>query len=214
MIDRAGKTADGLLQLGAVRLRLLQSHCHGGKRRFQFMRDRIEKRFLQFLRLTGNLCSTAFFQRALFVHEKGELRGKGVEQLALLKRRQGIESDCKYTFSAVASDERHMQRFGIRKCVSGSSSALFLLKRPHGDAFIFARGRERARWVTRKATLPAQPNRCISFESFFDQRQNFRQGFIEISAGVKGACETVERGGAFFAAASCLSALARPTAQV
>src|SRR5439155_9295458 len=129
MIDRAGKTADGLLQLGAVRLRLLQSHCHGGKRRFQFMRDRIEKRFLQFLRLTGNLCSTAFFQCALFVHEKGELRGKGVEQLALLKRRQRIESDCKSTFSAVASDERHMQRFGIRKCVSGSSSALFLLKR-------------------------------------------------------------------------------------
>ena len=55
MVNRAGKTFDGLLQLGAIGLRLLQRGGHGGERRFQFVRDRIEKGFLEFLRLAGEI---------------------------------------------------------------------------------------------------------------------------------------------------------------
>ena len=63
--------------------------------------------------------------------------------------------------------------------------------------------------MTGKATLVAQPNRRISLESFFDQRQNFRQSFIEIAAGSERARETIKRGGAFFAPALRLLALAQ-----
>ena len=88
MIDGAGEAPDGLLQFGAIRLRLLQRGGHGGERCFQFVRNRIEERLLQFLRLTRDLRRAALFQGALLVHEERELRGKGVEQLALLDRGQ------------------------------------------------------------------------------------------------------------------------------
>ena len=92
MIDRAGETSHGLLQLRAIGLRLLQRRGHGGEWRFQFVRDGIEKRLLKFLRLAGDLCGAALFQRALFVHEKRELRGKSVEQFALLDRRRSTRA--------------------------------------------------------------------------------------------------------------------------
>ena len=88
IIDRSRETTGGLLQFAAIRLRLLQRRRHGGERRFQFMRDRIEKRLLQFLRLTRDLRLAAFLQRALLVQVEGELRGEGVEQFALLMRRR------------------------------------------------------------------------------------------------------------------------------
>ena len=172
------------------------------------MRDRIEKRLLQFLRLMGNLCGAAFFQRPLFVHKEGELRSKGVEQFALFHRWRICETHGQHTFGAVAGDKRDVQCVGIRQCLGRSSGALFFLKRPDGDAFIFARWRERAGRMTGKAALVAQPNRRISFESFFDQRQNFRQGFIEIAAGSESSCETIKRGSPFFTPALRLFALA------
>src|ERR1700676_2480475 len=85
MIDRSGQTADGLLQFRAIGPRLLQRGGHGGERRLQLVRDGVEKSLLKFLRLAGNLRGPAFFQSALFVYEETELRGKGVEQFALLK---------------------------------------------------------------------------------------------------------------------------------
>src|SRR4029077_3977790 len=100
-----------------------------------------------------------------------------------------------------------VQCVGIRQCIGRSSGALFFLKRPDGDAFIFARWRESCRRFTRKAALVVQPNRRISFESFFDKRQNFRQGCIEIAAGGEGSCETVKSGGPFFTPALRLFAL-------
>src|ERR1700682_4836897 len=87
MIDRSGQTGDSLLQFRAIRMRLLQRGGHGGERRLQLVRDRVEKCFLKFLRLAGDLRGPASFQSALFVDEESELRSKGVEQFALLKCR-------------------------------------------------------------------------------------------------------------------------------
>ena len=146
------------------------------------MRDGIEKCFLQFLRLTRHLRGPALFQGAFLVHKKRELGGEGVEQFALLKRGRTIEPHGEHTFGAVAGDERNVQRVGIGKRVGRSSRALFFLKRPGRDAFIFARRRENARRMTGKAAFVAQPNGGIGLERFFDQRQNFRQRFIKIAS--------------------------------
>src|SRR6267143_409296 len=173
------------------------------------MRDRIKERFLQSLGLAGELRGTAFFQRILFVDEKCKLRRKRVEQFALLQRWWIGHAHGEHTFGAIARDQRNMQRSRVRKRVGGSSGGLFFLKRPDGDAFIFARWRECTGPMAGKTVFISQPNRRISLESFFDQRQNFRQSFIEIAAGSERAYETVKRCGAFLAPALRLFAFAQ-----
>src|SRR4029077_4147536 len=209
MSDWALEPPRGLLQLGAVRLRLLQSRRHGRKRRFQFVRNGIEKRFLKFLRLTGDLRFAAFFQGAFFIYEECELGGESVEQFALLDRWWTGEPNSEYAFGAVAGNEWDMQRIGVRKCVGRSSGALLLLKRPHCDAFVFARRNERARPVARQTAFIAQPNRSIGEERTFDQRENLWECFVKIAAGGKRPRQTIQSGSAFFAAALRLFALAK-----
>ena len=60
-----------------------------------------------------------------------------------------------------------------------------------------------------KTALVAQPNGGVGLKRFFDQRQDFRQRFIEIAAGGERARQSIERGGALFAAALGLFALAQ-----
>src|SRR4029077_7523933 len=108
MIDRASETVRRLLQLCAVRLWLLQRRGHGRERRLQFVRNGIEKRFLKFLRLTGDLRFAALFQRTFFVYEKRELGGESVEQFSLLNCRQIGEPNTAHSLSAVAGDEWDM----------------------------------------------------------------------------------------------------------
>src|SRR4029077_16053388 len=104
------------------------------------------------------------------------------------------------TCAAGGGNKRDVQWVGLRQCFGRSSGALFFLKRPDGDAFIFARWRERAGRMTREAGLLVPHNRCISVESFCGKCQNFRQGFIQIAAGSERAGETVKGCGSFFAA--------------
>ena len=61
-----------------------------------------------------------------------------------------------------------------------------------------------AKGRSRRAAKP--PHRL---ESFLDQRQDFRQRFIEIAAGGERASQSIKRGGAFLAAAFRLFALAQ-----
>src|ERR1700736_2902844 len=128
MIHSSGESTGRLLQLGAIWLRLLQSRGHRRERRFQFVRNRIEKRLLKFLRLTGDLRFAALFQSTFFVYKECELGGKGVEQFALFERGRIGESNREHAFSAIASNERDVQRFGIGKRVCGSSGRLLFLE--------------------------------------------------------------------------------------
>ena len=119
------------------------------------MRDRIEKRLLKFFGLARNLGCAAFFQGALLVHEKRELRGESVQKFSLLDRRRVCETNSEYAFGAITSYEWDMQRLGIGKSVCRSSGTLFFLKGPGGDTFIFTRRGEQARPMERQARFVA-----------------------------------------------------------
>ena len=144
MIDRASETSHGLLQLRAIRFRLLQDGSHRREWRLQFMRNRIKKRFLKFLRLPRDLRGAAFFQGALLVYEERELRGKRVEQFSLLDCGRGGKPDGEHAFGMVPSHKRKVQPVGIRKSVGRFPGGLLFLKRPGGDAFVLYRGSEGA----------------------------------------------------------------------
>ena len=120
-----------------------------------------------------------------------------------------LEPDRQHTFGAIAGDKRDVQRVGIGKRVGRFPGGLLFLKRPRGDAFVFARGRERAGRMLRKTVFIAQQNSRIGLKRTLDQGQSLGQRFIEIAAGGERAGQTIERGGALFAAAFRLFALAQ-----
>ena len=165
--------------------------------------------FWSFCDWPRHLRRAALFQRALLVHEERELRGKSVEQLALFDGRRSDDTDSEHAFGAIAGHKRKMQRVGIGKRVGRFPGGLLFLKSPGRDALVFARGRERAGRMLRKAAFVAQQHGGIGLKDILDQGQSFGQRFIEIATGGERAGQPIERGGAFFATAFRLFALAQ-----
>jgi hypothetical protein len=93
-----------LEQLGPIGGWLLENRRDSGERCFQFVRDAIEKRFLELLRLGRELGRAIFVQGSLFVQKKGELGDESVEQFALFQRERAAQSNGEHTFSTIRRD--------------------------------------------------------------------------------------------------------------
>ena len=103
-----------------------------------------------------------------------------------------------------------MQRVGIGKRVGRSSRRSAFFETPTSATLSsLLEGANVLAGCSERPLSSRSQTAASAWKEFFDQRQDLGQRFIEIAAGGERAGQAIERGGAFFAAAFRLFALAQ-----